>query len=452
MDDNRRTRLKIAVIGTGISGMSAAWLLSRTHDVTVYERNERIGGHSHTVDVALGKRITPVDSGFIVYNETTYPNLTALFAFLEVPTAPSCMSFAVSVDDGRLEYSGTGLAGLLAQRRNAFRPRFWSMLADIRRFYRDAPADLAALDATQATLGDYLDRGGYGRAFRDDHLLPMAGAIWSAPPRAMLDYPAASFIRFHANHGLLQIRDRPQWRTVTGGSRSYVERLTRCFRDRIKRGVAAKRVRRFGGEVGVVDAASEVQKFDHVVIATHADEALGLLDDASPAERSFLGAFRYSENRAVLHRDASLMPKRRGAWSSWNYIGPHDRDGAGCTVTYWMNRLQNLSVPEDLFVTLNPQRGPDPTTVSNVEIYHHPLFDAAAMRAQRRLWSLQGVRNTWFCGSYFGAGFHEDGLQSGLAVAEALFGVKRPWTVAEESGRIFIGQDYRAPEATGIAA
>jgi predicted NAD/FAD-binding protein len=362
------------------------------------------------------------------------------------------MSFAVSVDGGRLEYSGTGLSGLLAQRRNALRPRFWSMLADIRRFYRQAPADLAALDASEATLGDYLDRGGYGRAFRDDHLLPMAGAIWSAPPRAMLDYPAASFIRFYANHGLLQIRDRPQWRTVTGGSRAYVERLIRCFRHRIKLGVAAKRVRRFDGDVGVFDACGHAQKFDHVIIATHADEALDLLDDASPAERSLLGAFRYSENSAVLHGDSSLMPKRRGAWSSWNYIGPRDRDSAGCNVTYWMNRLQNLAVPEDIFVTLNPQHGPDPTTTSNIETYHHPLFDLAAMRAQRLLWSLQGVRNTWFCGSYFGAGFHEDGLQSGLAVAEALGGLKRPWTVADESGRIFIGQNSRATEPIGIAA
>jgi predicted NAD/FAD-binding protein len=451
METDSRPRLRVAVIGTGISGMSAAWLLSQRHDVTVYERNERMGGHSHTVDVAVGKHITPVDTGFIVYNQTTYPNLTALFELLEVPTAPSCMSFAVSIDGGGLEYSGTGLAGMLVQRRNIFRPRFWRMLADIRRFYQQAAADLAALEATEATLGDYLDRRGYGRAFRDDHLLPMAGAIWSAPPQAMLDYPAASFIRFQANHGLLQIRDRPQWRTVTGGSRSYVERLTARFRHRVKLGVAAKRVRRFGGEVGVVDASSRIQKFDHVVIAAHADEALALLEDASAAERSVLGAFRYSENRAVLHRDASLMPKRRGAWSSWNYIGGRGRDST-CTVTYWMNRLQNLTVPDNLFVTLNPEFEPDPRTVSNIDIYHHPLFDAAAIRAQRRLWSLQGVHNTWFCGSYFGAGFHEDGLQSGLAVAEALGGVDRPWTVADASGRIFTGRERRAPATTGIAA
>ena len=319
--DQQNGRLRLAVIGTGISGMSAAWLLSQRHDVTVYERNDRVGGHSHTMDVPTCGGVVPVDTGFIVYNEAAYPNLTALFAHLEVPTEPSDMSFAVSLDGGRLEYSGCKFSGLFAQKRNMFRPRFWSMLNDIHRFYREAPTDVTVLDELHTSLGDYLDMRSYGRPFRDDHLLPMAGAIWSAPPQAMLAYPATSFIRFHDNHGLLRVRNRPQWRTVTGGSRSYVERLTASYLDRIELGIGAKRVRRTGDRVGVWDAAGRVQWFDHVVIAAHADEALAILEDPSPAESALLAAFRYSKNTAILHSDASLMPKRRAVWSSWNYIG-----------------------------------------------------------------------------------------------------------------------------------
>jgi uncharacterized protein len=446
--DEQKRQLKIAVVGTGISGMSAAWLLSQRHDVTVYERSERVGGHSNTVDVSDGNTVVPVDTGFIVYNEATYPNLAALFAHLDVPTEPSDMSFAVSLAGGDLEYAGGGsLTGLFAQKRNVFRPRFWSMLNDIRRFYREAPTDVVQLDELRTTLGDYLETRRYGDAFRDDHLLPMAGAIWSAPPESVLAYPAASFIRFHDNHGLLRVSNRPQWRTVTGGSRSYVERLTAAYADRIELGIAAKHVRRCGGQVAVRDAAGREEWFDHVVFAAHADETLAILDDPSAAEQALLGAFRYSRNSAILHSDPSLMPKRRGVWSSWNYIGPPSGHEAanGCTVTYWMNRLQNLSSIKPLFVTLNPQREPAAGTVHAVETYDHPLFDSAAIGAQRRLWSLQGERNTWFCGAYFGAGFHEDGLQSGLAVAEALGGIRRPWSVANESGRIFIEPKHRAP-------
>jgi uncharacterized protein len=445
-----KRRLKIAVVGTGISGMSAAWLLSRWHDVTVYERDERVGGHSHTVLAPSGDTVVPVDTGFIVYNEKAYPNLTALFAHLDVSTEPAEMSFAVSLDGGSLEYSGSGFSGLFAQKRNMLRPRFWSMLADLHRFYREAPTDVTLLDQLHTTIGDYLDKNAYGRAFRDDHLLPMAGAIWSAPPDAMLAYPAAAFIRFHDNHGLLQVSNRPQWRTVSGGSREYVERLTASYRDRIRLGVAARQVRRSGGKACIRDAAGRNAYFDHVVIATHADEALAMLDDPSPAERTLLGAFRYSRNIAILHGDPSLMPKRRTVWSSWNYIAPAGAAQAGgCTVTYWMNRLQNLKSTAPLFVTLNPWREPDPRTVVTAETYDHPLFDTAAMRAQRQLWTLQGERNTWFCGAYFGAGFHEDGLQSGLAVAETLGGLRRPWRVTNESGRIFIERKTPAHEPVG---
>jgi hypothetical protein len=439
-------RLKIAVVGTGISGLSAAWLLNKAHDVTVFERDDRIGGHSNTVDVEAGQTTVPVDTGFIVYNEAAYPNLTALFDHLKVATKPSEMSFAVSLDNGGLEYSGTNLAGLFAQKRNVARPRFWSMLSDIRRFYREAPRDAALLTDADTTLGDYLDSRGYGSAFRDDHLLPMAAAIWSAPPETMLGYPAASFIRFHDNHGLLRISNRPQWRSVCGGSRAYVEQLTKSFAERIEIGTSADSVRRAGNAVDIRDSTGRVHRFDHVVIAAHANDALALLDKPTPDEERLLGAFRYSDNVAILHTDPSLMPQRKAAWSSWNYIGPKTaaERTEGCTVTYWMNRLQNLSTPEPLFVTLNPQQPPAPEHFIQLERYEHPMFDRAAMTAQRQLWSLQGRQNTWFCGAYFGSGFHEDGLQSGLAVAEALGGARRPWRVENESGRIFLGETGHA--------
>ncbi|WP_131113729.1 NAD(P)/FAD-dependent oxidoreductase [Lichenihabitans psoromatis] len=432
--------LDLAVIGTGISGMSAAWLLSKRHRVTVYEQAGRIGGHSNTISVAGARGVLPVDSGFIVYNDFAYPNLTALFAHLDVPTKFSDMSFAVSLDAGRLEYNGTDVKGLFAQRRNILSLRFWSMLRDLHRFYREAPAHAGKLGLT--SLGDYLQQGRYGRAFMDDHLLPMAAAIWSVPAKALLDYPAEAFIRFCENHCLLRISQRPLWRTVEGGSRVYVERLTAAYADRIRLGTAARQVIREPGGATVVDSHGARDRFDHVVIATHADQALALLDDANAAERAALSPFRYSDNLGVMHRDPTLMPKRRAVWSSWNYLGGRQKaaDADHLCVTYWMNQLQGLPSDDDIFVTLNPPRDPAPGTEIRRELYHHPMFDGAAMTAQHHLWSLQGTRNTWFCGAYFGAGFHEDGLQAGLAVAEQLGGVRRPWTVANESGRIVLGQ------------
>jgi uncharacterized protein len=436
MQDDSAIQKNIAVIGTGISGMSAAWLISQCHNVTVYECDRRVGGHSNTVTVESANGPIAVDTGFIVYNEETYPNLTALFDHLKVPTQPSNMSFAVSLANGDLEYSGNNLSGLFAEKRNLFRPRFWSMLRDLQRFYREAPRDLAVLEEFHTTLGDYLDAGAYGSAFRRDHLIPLAAAIWSAPTRAILNYPAASFIRFQDSHGLLRLHNRPQWRSVLGGSRAYVERLTQSYSDRIRLSAAVTALQRNADGIKVRDCNGRVETFDDVVIATHADQALALLDDATAQERRLLGAFRYSRNIAVLHSDPALMPKRRAVWSSWNHIGPaSDDDDPDCpTVTYWMNLLQNIPRETPLFVTLNPQRTPH--NEWHRQIYEHPLFDSAAITAQRHLWSLQGLRNTWFCGAYFGAGFHEDGLQAGLAVAETLGGVRRPWTVANESGRI----------------
>ena len=424
-------RLRVAVVGSGISALSCAWLLARQHEVVVYEREDRLGGHSHTVEVGGdGGDPVPVDMGFIVFNEATYPNLIALFDHLGVESRPSDMSFAVSLDQGRFEYAAPAL---FAQRRNAFRPRFWAMLGEVLRFYRNAPAQIAALNGSDLTLGDYLKREGFSEAFRDDHLLPMAAAIWSSPAHTLMDYPAESFLRFCHNHGLLKLAGRPVWRTVAGGSRVYVAAMARALGEGVRLARQAAHVRRLAQGVEVRDVHGGVARFDHVVIGTHADQALALLDEPTADERTLLGAFRYSRNLTVLHSDASLMPRRRRAWAAWNYIGV---DGGLC-VTYWMNQLQGLP-GRDLFVTLNPPRPPRPDTLLRTEVFEHPIFDAAAVQAQKSLWTLQGQGGVWFCGAHFGAGFHEDGLQAGLAVAEQLGGVRRPWIVPDESGRIHL--------------
>ena len=432
--------LKIAIIGSGIAGISAAWLLSRRHDVTVFEKDARLGGHVNTVPVPDLPQTCFVDTGFIVYNEPAYPNLTALFKHLSVPTQPADMSLAVSLPRSDLEYSGTSLLGLFARGRNVVSPRFWSMLRDLVRFYREASRDAGSLDAS-ITLGDYLRRNHYGPAFIDDHLLPMASAIWSAPVSSILDYPARSFINFNVNHGLLKLTGRPIWRTVTGGSRNYLDALTASFRSSLYPGRAAVAV--IGSDDGarVVDADGETSSFDHVVLATHADQALALLRNPDASARKLPGAFRYSDNRAVLHSDPTLMPRRRRVWASWNFIGSADMQSPP-TVTYWMNRLQSLPQRRQFFLTLNPSTAPR-ATVYETE-YSHPLFDSAALAAQQSLWGIQGQNGLWYCGSYFGSGFHEDALQSGLAVAEAIDPLcRRPWSVPDESGRIVM----RSPNA-----
>jgi predicted NAD/FAD-binding protein len=430
-------KLRIAVVGSGIAGLSCAWLLATRHEVTLYEQAGQLGGHSCTVDVPRPDGAVPVDMGFIVYNEPTYPNLTAFFAHFDVPTQPSCMSLGLSLDDGGFEYGGHDLAALLAQKTNIVRPRFWSMLSQLLRLYRVGPG---AVPADDVSLGEWLDQHRFPGAFQRDHLLPMAGAIWSCPPGMARAQPAAAFLRFCDNHGLLRLRDRPDWRTVTGGARAYVERVRARLQAEILPAREVVGLMRGARGVTLRDATGGTRDFDHVVLATHGDEALALLTDADAAEREVLGAFRCLPNRAVLHGDPTLMPKRRAVWSSWNFVGRQKPDADSPCISYWMNRLQNIP-GADLFVTLNPWREPAPGLLHATRSFTHPLFDAASLVAQKNIWRLQGKRRTWFCGAWLGAGFHEDGLQAGLAVAEALGSVRRPWRVAAESGRIHLPPD-----------
>ena len=436
---NGGERLSVAVVGAGIGGLSAAWLLSQKHDVTLFEADPRLGGHANTADAPGFHGTVPVDTGFIVYNEGNYPNFTALLDHLGVPSVYADMSLSVSLDDGAFEYSSFGLGGIFAQKRNLLSPRFWGLLRDITRFFRHAPKDLADLERKATPLGDYLQAKGYGDAFRDDHLLPQAAAIWSTPLDQIGAYPAASLIRFFLNHGMMTVTGRGLWRTVEGGSRAYVTKLSEAFRGEVRKGVRVAGVRRDANGAEVRLAGGSRERFDQVVIATHGDTALSLLDDPSPDEQRLLGCFRYSRNMIALHTDPVLMPKRRRAWTSWNHIGMRDRPGEGA-VTYWMNRLQSLKGAPELFVTLNPNKEIAADRLLRTEVYEHPLFDADAIAAQQQVWDIQGARRTWFCGSYLGHGFHEDALQSGLAVAEQLGGVRRPWTVQDESGRIHVRQ------------
>ncbi len=419
---------KIAIIGTGISGLGAAYLLNRHHDITVYEKAGRIGGHSRTVTVDYDGTPIPVDTGFIVFNEENYPELTAMFRHLDVPVHPSDMTFAASIRGGWLEWGARDMNAVFAQRRNLLRPKFGTLIRDVFRF--NAQAEEVVERHPELTLDGLIERLGLGDWFRRYYLLPMSSAIWSCPPCEMMRFPARTLIRFMANHHLLSASGQPRWYTVTGGAQEYVKRLTQSFAHRIRVGCGAAQVTRSNGCVTVLDASGRNETFDQVVFASHADETLRLLSDATSQERDALGAFRYQKNVAVLHRDPGVMPRSRRCWASWNYTSDGDLDDPALSVSYWMNLLQGIPHQTPLFVTLNPKTAIAPELVFNVHDFDHPVFDHAAIAAQPRIQAMQGVRNTWFCGAHLRHGFHEDGLASALQVAR-LLGVQAPWRVAE---------------------
>lgn len=413
---------RIAVVGSGISGLAAAHALAGSADITLFEAGEHFGGHTNTVDITLAGRSHGVDTGFLVFNERTYPQLIRLFEQLGVPTTASDMSFSVQVPDRGLEWSGSDLAGVFAQRHNLLRPGFWRMLAQILRFNRLATAMAMrnADDELRQPIGDFLAEHRFGAEFRDWYFLPMIGCIWSCPTDRMLRFPVATMIRFCHNHGLIQVTDRPRWFTVDGGARRYVARmLERIPGARLRTPV--RRLRRVPGGVSLVSDAG-TEHFDEVVLACHSDQSLALLADPTPLESELLGAIGYHPNRAVLHTDDSLLPRRPRAWAAWNYERAADdsREQAGVCLHYLINRLQPLPFDTPVIVSLNPVRPPRADRVHGVFDYAHPVFDDAAIAAQARLPALQGVAHTWYCGAWTGYGFHEDGLRSGLAVAEAL--------------------------------
>jgi hypothetical protein len=425
--------MRVAVIGTGIAGNAAAWTLSRRYPVTVYDRELRLGGHSHTVTIDYDGTEIAVDIGFIVYNQQNYPELSALFDHLGVETIESCMSFAVTADRGRFEWRGGGenwletAQGLFAQRRNILSTSYLWMLRDILTFNQKSVEDYGAGRLGGLSLGQYFRQNHFAPRLLTDYLAPMGAAIWSAPAAEILDFPAENFVAFFTNHRLLQY-DRPVWRTVKGGSRCYVDKLTAALRDRMRLGCAVTAVERTAHEVIVHDSHGHSESYDHVVIASHSDQALGMLSDADERERAILGAIKYSPNTIYLHRDERLMPKRKRAWASWNFLRWQRQDlmANDVAVTYWMNNLQGIDADKPLFVSLNPPFAPRDELTFGKYICEHPQYNRAAFAAQKRLDEIQGRRRTWFCGAWTGYGFHEDGLRSGLAVAEAL-GAHPPW-------------------------
>ena len=436
--------MRIAVVGAGISGIGAALALScqAGHKVVIFDKDSRPGGHSATVDIDHGGTPISVDTGFIVYNELNYPKFTAMLDWLGVPTQPADMSFSVSADAGQYEWSGRDergrafgflqvINGLFARRRNLLSLSHFQMLRDVGRFQEIARADRKAGTIGEGTLADYLVRHGFSDRLRDDYLVPMGAAIWSTSPARMLDFPAESFINFFDNHCLLQWK-RPQWRTVTGGSRTYVERAAALFGDDLRLDSAVTAISRSAQGVDVVDAKGHSERFDHVVIAAHAPDALAMLADADADEQAILGACSYSPNDVYLHSDPRLMPRRKAAWAAWNFLREGKDANRKVAVTYWMNVLQNIARNKPVFVTLNPPQAPDPALTFARFTYDHPQFDERALAAVERLDTIQGARRTWFAGAWTGHGFHEDGLRSGLAVAMSL-GASAPWEAAPVS-------------------
>lgn len=403
--------------------MGAAYLLARDHDVTIFEKNDYIGGHSRTIDLGAGCNKTPVDTGFIVFNDWNYPNLFGLFKALNVPFQKSDMSFGVSIENGWLEYAS---GGLFAQKRNLLRPVYWGMLRDIIRFNRQAPAYIEK--DSSVSLGQCMDELNMGEWFRQYYLLAMGAAIWSCPCETIMKFPAKTFLRFFKNHGLLNIIKRPQWYTVSGGSREYVKRLVENLRGQIYVNRSAARIiPQDDGAVLVRMIDGTQEKFDQVILACHADEALGMIENPTKDEQDILGRFQYQDNRIVVHSDESFMPKHKKCWASWVYLseGKTDKKPVLC-LSYWMNNLQGLKTENPVLVTLNPGRSPDRESIMDEHVFSHPIFDQGAIDAQTRIQDIQGKRGLWFCGAYQRYGFHEDGLLSAVNVAKAL-GAEVPW-------------------------
>ena len=418
-EEFRNRRQKIAVIGTGIAGSLAAYRLSEHHDVTVFEADSRIGGHTNTIDVAIDGRQWAVDTGFIVFNDWTYPHFIELLDELGVDSQPSDMSFSVRCERTGLEYNGASMNALFAQRSNLFRPKFYRMLREILRFNREAPA-LLDMPGDSINLGEYLDQNGYSKQFIEHYIVPMGAAIWSSTPGGMARVPAKFFVRFFTNHGLLSVKNRPAWRVIKGGSRAYMDKLVAGHRDRIRLNCAVQSIRRFPEYVEIKSENAPPERFDHAFLACHSDQALTMLTDPTPREQATLGAIRYQRNEAILHTDATLMPRRHLAWAAWNYhipaenTWPEDR----VALTYNMNILQSLKAPVDFCVTLNYRQAINPDRIIQSIEYMHPMFTEKAVSAQQHQRTINGAHRTYYCGAYWRNGFHEDGVVSAMSALE----------------------------------
>jgi len=417
--------MKIAVIGTGISGMSAAYFLSQKHEVSVFEKEGYVGGHSRTLTFQEDSKEISVDTGFIVFNHKNYPNLLALFRHLEVPTIKSNMSFGVSINNAWLEYGTMKLSNLFSQKRNFLRPSYYKMLQDVLKFNKKA---LPYIDSqAEKTIGDLIEDLKLGNWFKNYYLLPMSGAIWSTPVEDMLNFPAETLIRFFHNHGLLTVDEQPQWFTVKGGSREYVNRLTSKIKKNIQTNLAVNSVTRDKNSATITDSNGDKHQFDAVIFACHSDQALALIAKPSKEEKSVLGRIQYKPNSVILHQDSSFMPKRKSAWSSWVYLSNSNKDKTNkMSLTYWMNSLQSLQSKKPVLVTLNPSVKPKEELIINEHIFDHPQFNQDAIAAQKDIPLIQGVDKFWFCGAWQKYGFHEDGLSSAINVVKD-FGVKLPW-------------------------
>lgn len=419
--------MKTAIIGTGISGTSIAYLLHRHHDITVYEKNDYIGGHSRTKKIKIGNDTIPVDTGFIVFNKKNYPLLTALFDHLNVPITETDMSFGVDIENGWLEY-GTHqkLSGIFAQKKNILKPKFWHMLSDIKKFNTKAPHYLK--HNTALTLGELLNEMEMGTWFRDYYLLAMGAAIWSTPTKQMLDFPAYTFLQFFKNHGLLTISDHPQWYTVTGGSQKYVEKITAPFKEKIRSSCTIKSVTRYDDHVIITDNHDQQERYDSVIFACHSDQALKLLKNPTRNEKNILGDIKYQPNKMILHTDINFMPRNKKAWASWVYQSAYQKDESKkISLSYWMNNLQPLQTETPVIVTLNPANRPQEHLIRDEYTFEHPIFDQKAIQAQKRIPEIQGKDKIWYCGAWQRYGFHEDGLLSAVNVAK-MMGIEPQWT------------------------